>query len=144
MGTHHVSSQLVQFLSSRGSWQGLLGAQSRDAGQRCQSPSLTCKEGVFRKSSEPTKWPLISRVATPMPGPGRDKTKATFQLDRRHLRQSHKVKVKAARCRAEDGIVQTCLSTLDHAEPKLISTNRLGFSCIASDCKLLHLAANRL
>ena len=90
-------------------------AQSRDAGQRCQSPSFACKEGGFSKSSEPRKWPLISRVATPMPGPGRDKTKSTFQLHRRHLRQSQKVKVKAARCRAEDGIVQTCLSTLDHA-----------------------------
>ena len=45
--------------------------------------------------------------------PGRDNTKASFQLDSRHFRQGQKVKVKAARCGAEDRIVQTCLSTPD-------------------------------
>ncbi|CAJ1388596.1 unnamed protein product [Effrenium voratum] len=74
---------------------------------------LQCVDVSWRRR-ETRKSPLVSWAAM---SPGRDKTKATFQLDRRHLRQSHKVKVKAARCRAEDGIVQTCLSTLDHAEP---------------------------
>ena len=98
---------------------------------------------------EPRKSPLVSWATT---CPGRDKTKASFQLDSRHLRQSHKVKVKAVCCGADDGVVQTCLSTLGscltHVSPRQSSPLPTVWACYAQlqtdglkQYKLLRLAA---
>ena len=60
---------------------------------------------------------LLARQSRVLEG---TKPKQSFSLTVDIFGQSHKVQVKAARCGADDRVVQTCLSTLDHAESCLI------------------------